>query len=176
MDEIRLEPVVWTARFETERAAVEAASPDPPLGVFHVGSTAVPDLLAKPVLDVLAVYAGYEPARAAAAALVEEGYTLRQDDPDWLQVTEPDDHDYPVFLHLRPRDVDAWRDQLVFVEYLRENRVARREYERVKRAAAAAHPDDPEAYTDAKAAVVRTLLGRAYEAGYGDSIPEPGGR
>jgi GrpB-like predicted nucleotidyltransferase (UPF0157 family) len=172
MDEVRLEPdLVWSERFEVERERIRDVAPGELLGVFHVGSTAIPDLPTKPMLDVVAVYAGQASASAAADALVADGYHCRQDEPDWIQLTRPDDRDYPVFLHVRPRDAEAWRDQIVLREYLRDNPDARKEYECVKRAAAADHADDPEAYTDAKEAVVLSLEERAYEAGYADRLP-----
>ena len=172
MDEVRLEPdSVWTDHFEAEEARIREASSEGLLDVFHVGSTAVPDLPAKPLLDVLAVFTGYESARATADALVAREYDLRQDDPEWIQLTRAEG-DVPAFIHLRPEDSDVWRDQLVFREYLRDNAAARREYEQVKRAAAKAHPDDPEAYTDAKEETILSLEERAYEEGYAERLPE----
>lgn len=172
MGEIELEPdPIFEERFERVREDVEAAAVEGLLGVFHVGSTAVPDLAAKPVVDVLAVFDGYEPARETAAELAAGDYRLRKDTPEWIQVVRGDGTE-GVFVHFRPRDADAWRDQLLLREYLRDSEAARREYERVKRAAADAHPDDPEAYTAAKDDVIRRLEERAHEAGYDERIPD----
>ncbi|WP_435180350.1 GrpB family protein [Halorussus sp. AFM4] len=172
MAEIELEPhdPVWRTRFERERDRVREASPAGPLGVLHVGSTAVADLAAKPVLDVLAVYDDYEGARAAATGLVATGCDLRRDEPDWVRLNRTGD-EYPAVLHLRPRDAEAWRDQVVFRELLRESPEARAEYERVKRVAAATHPNDADAYTDAKEETVLDLVERAYDEGYDDRLP-----
>lgn len=171
MDKVTLaaDPV-WPGRFEDERERIRDAAGNGLLGVFHVGSTAIPDLAAKPALDVLAVFAGYEPARATADELVEVGYELGRDDPEFVQLTRWGD-EFPVFLQARPRDAEGWRDQLVFREYLRETPEARREYERVKRDAAATHPDDPTAYTDAKREVVDSLTERAYDRGCAEGLP-----
>lgn len=168
--ELESDPVLRD-RFEDVRTRVENASRDALLGVFHIGSTAIPDLAAKPMVDVLAVYDGYEPARAAAERLAAGEYRIRKDEPEWIQVVGSDTED-DVFVHFRPKESDVWRDQLVFREYLRANSAARREYERVKRAAATDHPESPEAYTAAKDEVVRTLEAQAYEAGYDDRIPD----
>jgi GrpB-like predicted nucleotidyltransferase (UPF0157 family) len=174
MDDVRLEPdPVWTDRFEEERTRIRDAASDGLLGVFHVGSTAIPDLPAKPLLDVLAVFEEYESARTTADALAAEGYDVRKDEPEWIQLTRTGGDD-SVFLHFRPEEPDVWRDQLVFRDYLRENPQARREYERVKREAAAAHPNDPEAYTKAKEEIVLSLEERAYEEGYDERLPDFG--
>lgn len=160
----------WRERFERERDRILTASDDGLLGVFHVGSTAVEELPAKPVVDVLAVYDEYESASDAAEELRAIGYDCQRDDPDWLVLSRTDES--PVVLHLRPEEADRWRDQLVFREYLRENPDARTEYEEAKRAAAARFPDDVGAYTEAKNETIRELEARAYEEGYGERVPE----
>jgi GrpB-like predicted nucleotidyltransferase (UPF0157 family) len=160
----------WRERFEQVRDRVRTAARDGLLGVFHVGSTAVEDLAAKPVVDVLAVFADYDAARETADAMVAGEYDRQRDDPDWLVLSRTDGQS--VVVHFRPREVDRWRDQLVFREYLRENPDARAEYEAEKRAAAADHPDDVGAYTDAKNETIRELEARAYEEGYGERVPE----
>lgn len=171
---VDLEPhdPVWFERFERQRARLRRLAPDPLLAVFHVGSTAVPDLVAKPALDVLVVFPGYEGAAELAARLDGAEFEWKRDDPDWLLCSRGVEHGYRVHVHLRPRDVQAWRDQVVFREFLREDASARAEYERTKRRAAREHAGDEGAYTDAKAETVLDLLERAREAGYGDRVPD----
>ncbi|HET7325039.1 MAG TPA: GrpB family protein, partial [Halococcus sp.] len=125
MTNIKLEPhqPIWVDRFERERDRLLAVTPDNPLGVFHIGSTAVPDLAAKPVLDVLAVFEGYDAARATADVLVMDGYELKHDQQDWVGLMRTTD-EYSVYLHLRPRENETWRDQLVFRELLRDDPIA----------------------------------------------------
>jgi len=168
---IRLEPhdPAWAARFEAERDRLRALAPDGLLGVCHIGSTAVPDLAAKPVLDVLAVYEDEASMRRAARTLTAEDYVRKRDDPDWQVLNRFGDE--TVVAHLRPQWADTWRDQLVFRELLREDPRARAEYERAKHEAAAAH-DDVDVYTDAKEGTIERLTARAYEAGYDDHLPE----
>lgn len=171
MAEVVLEPsdAAWFDRFDRERERILSVASSHLLGEFHIGSTAVPGLPAKPVLDVLVVCDDNSRIEAAADALLEDEYELRSRRSDRTHLTRADE--YEVFVHLRPRDGETWRDQLVFREFLRENREARATYERAKRAAAADHPSDVDAYTDAKEATIRRLLDRAYEAGYGDRVP-----
>lgn len=173
MAEVELEPhdPVWRDRFECERDRIGDAAADGLLGIFHIGSTAVPDLAAKPTLDALAVFEDYAAARATADALLADGYRLKRDDPDWIVLDRIGD-EYPVVVHLRPRDADTWCNQLVFRELLREDSDARAEYERAKRTAAEEHSDDVDAYTDAKEPTILSLVERAYEEGYDDRLPE----
>ena len=169
---IELEPYdpAWADRFECERDRIRSVASDGLHGVFHIGSTAVPDLVAKAAIDVLAVYTDEATMRDGAQALVDDDYVRKRDDPDWQVLNRFGDA--TVVLHLRPQSADAWRDQLVFRELLRERPRARAEYERVKREAAAAHPDDVDAYTDAKESTIEDLTARGYELGYDDRVPE----
>lgn len=169
---VELEPhdPVWIERFEDQRDRIVALAPDSLLGVFHVGSTAVPDLLAKPALDVLVVFPDYDPARELAAGLDREEFEWKRDDPDWLLCSRRDP--YRIHVHLRPRDADTWRDQVVFRELLQDDADARRTYEAMKREAASAHPGDEEAYTDYKEETILELVDRAYREGYDERLPE----
>lgn len=171
-ERITLEPdPVWTDRYEKERERVLTASDDRLLGVFHVGSTAIPDLPGKPALDVLAVFTDYDAMRSTAEILADGEYELERDETDCVLVIDWRD-DHAVFIKMHTRDDEKVRNQLVFRDYLRETPEARREYERSKRKAADAHPEDPQAYTRAKAPVVRSLVERAHEQGYAERLPE----
>lgn len=162
----------WTARFEVERERIRTVASEALLGACHIGSTAVPELAAKPVVDVLAVYADEGAMRAAARALAGDGCVRKRDDPDWQVLNRFDEDAETVVLHLRPRAAGTWRDQLVLRELLRDSARARAEYERAKRAAAAAHPGDVDAYTDAKEPTIEALTERAYREGYDERLPE----
>lgn len=172
MSELALRPhdPEWADRFRDERERIRRIAPDDLFGVFHIGSTAVPDLAAKPVIDALAVYADESAMRAAAEEFETEGYVRKRDDADWQVLNRFGE--MTVVLHLRPRDADTWRDQLVFREFLRDSQEARAEYERAKREALENHPDDVDAYTDAKEATIEALTERARDEGYGDRLPE----
>jgi len=168
---IHLEPdPVWTERYEAERERVEAASGDQLLGVFHVGSTAIPDLPGKPALDVLAVYETGAAMRGAAETLAEGAFELTADEDETILVIRWE-QDSAVFVKMHLAGDEKATNQLLFREYLREHPAARREYEAVKREAAEQHPDDPQAYTQAKSEVVRSLLSAAREAGYDERLP-----
>lgn len=160
----------WQAAYERYADRVEAVAPNSLLGVFHIGSTAVPDLLAKPTVDALAVFPTGEPLSERAAEFAAAGFRVKRDDPDWV-VLDRLDVDPDLVVHLRPRDADTWRDQVVFRNFLRENSDARRAYEQAKREAVTAHPDDVHAYTDAKEHTILSLTARAYDEGYGETVP-----
>lgn len=183
---------VWFDRFDRERTRIETAVSDGLLGVFHIGSTAVPDLPAKPTLDAVAVFERREAMATGRDALIDTGYDVHRDDPDWVVVirsgegddVDGDDDDstvgdgdcagidgYDVCLHLRPLDHRTWCDQLVFREFLRDDVRARATYDRTKHEAAEAHPNDVDAYTDAKEGSILSLVEAAYDRGYANRLP-----
>lgn len=132
--------------------------------VEHVGSTAVPGLVAKPVLDYQAAVADLAVAADVAVALAPY---------DWHFVPpELDQRPYRRFfiqaqgdhrvaqLHLLTAGSDAWADQLAFRDALRADAALAQRYGSLKQQLAELHVDDREAYTDAKSGFVREVLGR----------------
>jgi GrpB-like predicted nucleotidyltransferase (UPF0157 family) len=154
----------WPRAFrdETGRLArdIDAAGL-PPLTFEHIGSTAVPGLDAKPIIDFLAGYVGDVGARGYQAILIAAGYAHRgpQGVPDReLFVLGPESR-RTHHLSLVAYDGAFWRDHIAFRDRLRGDASLREEYATLKRRLAAAHPDDRAAYTSGKAAfVARTMV------------------
>lgn len=161
---------IWECRYKSERDRVKEASDDGLLDVFHIGSTAIPGVPGKPVLDVMPVYSDYEAMRAATDGLVEETFELEHDADDTNVILRREE-EYVVAVRMHTVNAEQWRPMLIFREYLTENSDARTEYARVKREAADEHPDDMEAYTRAKTEVVRSLMEKARDAGYEECLP-----
>lgn len=130
--------------------------------VEHVGSTAVPGLAGKPVIDLLAPVSSLEHAPAADNALAPAGWQLVPPELDrrpWRRMyVLPQGDRRLAHLHLVEREHPRWRELLLFRDRLREHSELAKEYARVKRLAARAHPDDREAYTEAKSAFVSAVL------------------
>lgn len=135
--------------------------------VEHVGSTAVPGLVAKPVLDLMA--AVDDPGGAvsgAGGALAAAGWVyvpVELDARPWRRFfvkPDPTGRHRRAHLHLLRPGHHRWHDQLVFREALRADPDVARDYERLKRRLAAAGGHDRESYTEAKAAFVREVLAR----------------
>ena len=174
--DLRSDPV-WTDRYERVRDLIERAADAGLVAVYHVGSTAVEDLAGRPALDVIAVYRDGEAMTAAAEALAaEDGYELSHEDESravvvrWIEVDEEGRE--AEFLKLHTPGDEQVRSQLAVRDHLRDHPEARREYEAVKREAAAEHPRGGSEYTAAKSEVVGSLIERAREAGCYDRLPE----
>jgi len=158
----------WPHRYEAERERIQDVSGDRSLGIFHVGSTAIPDVPGKPALDIVAVYDNEESMVTAIERLTDDD-RYEQEGESTLVVRWAEE--YAVFIKMHTKDDQKVRNQLLFRDYLRENSKARAEYARIKREAAKKHPEDLEAYTDAKSEVVRSILEQAREEGYDRLLP-----
>jgi GrpB-like predicted nucleotidyltransferase (UPF0157 family) len=127
----------------------------------HVGSTAVPGLPAKPVLDLQVAVPGFAVTADVLLALAPDGWHPVPPELDrrpWRRFFVLPDGDRRVaHLHLLLADGDRWRDQLVFRDALRADPRLAADYATTKCALAAAHPDDREAYTAGKGEFVRRV-------------------
>ena len=167
---VREEPIslvpydpAWPRRFEDERARLaRALSPWLAGPIEHIGSTAVPALTAKPVIDIMAgvrdLPSSLE-ARDALALLDYVYFPYRADVMHWFCKPSPALRTH--HLHLVPVESALWDERVIFRDYLRSSPAAAAEYAALKAALAAEHPFDREAYTDAKGGFVRSILDRA---------------
>jgi GrpB-like predicted nucleotidyltransferase (UPF0157 family) len=153
----------WPARFEQERTELAAAIGEWIVGgVHHVGSTSVPGLEAKPVIDILVGVGSLESSRACFGPLSALGYLYapyRAGEMHWF--CKPDRRRRTHHLHVVPVASSRFREELAFREHLRGDADAAREYGASKRALATEFEHDREAYTAAKADFIRAALDRA---------------
>ena len=124
----------------------------------HMGSTAIPGLAAKPVLDLLAGRRSEDHHAGVIAALEAAGYVYRGEQGitgrDFFRRGEPRQY----HLHLTTIDSTFWRDHRLFRDYLRANPDALAAYAFLKQNLAAQFPRDREAYIDGKTAFVEAIL------------------
>ena len=153
----------WPSQFEEERAELaRVLSPWLAGPIEHIGSTAVPGLMAKPVIDIMAGVRDLPSslfARAALAPLNYEYFPHRPDVMHWFCKPSPERRTH--HLHLVPVQSALWAERVLFRDYLRLSSATAAEYAALKLALAVQHQFDREAYTDAKGAFVRSILDRA---------------
>lgn len=172
MGEIRIEIVeydpAWPVRFEREATRMREILGDNVVSIEHVGSTSVPGLAAKPIVDVCPVVSDMDDGETCAELLQRSGYYRSEKDrgDDWIELGRTADDGQEFNVHVRPRDSEAVRKYLLLREYLRDHPRARDEYARVKRTAAERYPRDISKYTREKSAVIESIVQKAREAGY----------
>lgn len=156
----------WPARFEDERATLQDAIGEWVVsGIHHVGSTAVPGLDAKPIIDILVGVADLPGSRGCMEQLGELGYLYapyRPDEMHWF--CKPDPSRRTHHLRLVAHDSPRFRHELEFRDRLRRDAGLAAEYAALKHRLAARFEHDREAYTEAKGDFIRDVLQAGAEA------------
>ena len=154
----------WPAAFELVRRRVVDALGEHALAVEHVGSTAVPGLAAKPVLDVDLTVPDSADEAAYLPLLEAAGFVLRRREPDWEEHRVLTTEDPPTNLHVwSPGAVEAARHR-AFRDWLREHPEDRRAYAELKTELAGRGFRDGMDYNNHKAAFVYDLYERVFAA------------
>jgi len=151
----------WARRYEREEAAIRAALGDRALRVEHVGSTSVPGLVAKPIVDVVLEVADPADEPDYVPALEAAGYELRIREPDWFRHRLLKPADEGVNLHVFGAGCVETERMVRFRERLRASAADRELYAAAKRELAARDWTYMQQYADAKAAVVGEIMARA---------------
>ena len=152
---------VWPVLFEEEARRIRAALGDRVLRIEHVGSTSVPGLAAKPIIDIVLVVADTAKEGAYVPALEAAGYTLRIREPDWYEHRIFKGPDSDTNLHCFSDGCPEVERMLAFRDRLRTNNADRLLYEQTKRDLAAKTWKYVQDYADAKSAVVDEILSSA---------------
>ena len=152
----------WRDRFLAEQAVLSrllrpwlAAPPE------HVGSTAVPGLRAKPIVDIVAPVRSFEDAQDAVPVLEQHGWLFWPDDPNrsyrlWFLRPTPASRTH--HLHIMQQDHPELRKVLLFRDALRNDATLRQQYVALKERLAEQYHQDRNAYTDAKSEFVGSVL------------------
>jgi len=148
----------WPARFVRERARIHTALGPVAQKVEHVGSTAVPGLLAKPIIDVLVTLTDVEDEARYLPNLIAAGYLLRVREPGHRMLRTPD---LDVHVHMWPTDAAAVKATLAFRDRLRANVGDRDLYAATKQALARRDWPTMNHYADAKTDIINRILERA---------------
>jgi len=151
----------WPLRFEREAKRIRAALGVRALLVEHAGSTAVPGLAAKPIIDVVLAVPDSSDEDAYVPALEAEGYALRIREPEWYEHRVLKKADPSVNLHVFSAGCEEIDRMLAFRDHLRTNEADRELYERTKRELASRHWAYVQDYADAKSEVVEEIITRA---------------
>jgi GrpB-like predicted nucleotidyltransferase (UPF0157 family) len=151
----------WPRLFEREAERIRGALGDGALAIEHTGSTSVPGLAAKPVVDITLVVEDTTDEASYLPQLEAAGYALRIREPDWYEHRLFKGPDTNVNLHVFSRGCEEIERMTRFRDWLRTNDADRELYLRTKRDLAARDWKFVQNYADAKSAVVQEILARA---------------
>jgi GrpB-like predicted nucleotidyltransferase (UPF0157 family) len=158
----------WPEMYAEERARIALAVGPVFIAYEHVGSTAVPGLGAKPIIDIMAAVQKLDDAEMCVGLLGGIGYDYVPEfnalipDRRFFRKGSPRSH----HLHVTTTDADFWKKHLLFRNYLRAHPATAREYYELKLKLAAQYGVDRDGYTNAKTEFVRGVEQKAQvEAG-----------
>lgn len=151
----------WPGMFHAEqRLLVEVLAPWLAGPVEHIGSTAVPGLAAKPVIDIMAPVHSLAGSMAALDAAGALGYLYHPYKPGQMHwFCKPSPAHRTHHLHLVPLGSALWHQRLAFRDALRGSAELAARYAVLKRGLAAQYRHDREGYTEAKGAFIAEVLG-----------------
>ena len=154
----------WPALYEREAARIRSLLGDRVRLLEHVGSTSVPGLAAKPIIDLALAVVDPADEPAYVPDLEAGGYILRIREPDWHQHRLLKGPDTNINLHVFAPGSSEIARMLAFRDRLRIHEVERRHYEDAKRELAAREWTYVQHYADAKSEVVEAIIARALES------------
>lgn len=159
--ELREHSPAWAPFAERWIADIRRALQPLEVRVEHVGSTAVPGLVAKPVVDLMVCVPDVDDEDAFRPGLESLGLVLRAREPGHRFFRPPAGHPRTVHVHVCEPGSEWERDWVVFRDRLRAHPELASEYAQLKRRLAAELGDDRTGYTEAKAAFIRSAIGTA---------------
>jgi GrpB-like predicted nucleotidyltransferase (UPF0157 family) len=158
----------WPSLFEQEKDRILAALGEGVVQIEHIGSTSVPGLAAKPIIDIAVGVADFEEAQAYVPVVESLGYTyepaFEAELPErrFFWKGSPSLHTHHI--HMAEPGSLEWIKPIVFRDYLREHSEEARQYQALKRDLAVRCGSDMEAYVKGKTEFVRFILSKANSA------------
>ena len=150
----------WPVAYAELAARIRAALGTTAVVVEHVGSTSVPGLAAKPIIDVLLLVPDSTDEGAYVPALESAGFAFHLREPDWFEHRLLKGTDIAANVHVFTVGCDEADRMLAFRDHLRVEADDRALYEVTKRRLAAGEWETVQDYADAKSEVVRSILAR----------------
>ena len=151
----------WQTLFLEERNRLLTRIAEFVLDIQHVGSTSIPGMPAKPILDIAIAVTNFEEAVRCVSPLENLGYTYKGENGiprrHYFVKGTPRTH----HLHMVEIESDAWRNYLLFRDYLIENPETAREYATMKQALAKQFAKDRGAYQAGKESFIKAVLHNA---------------
>ena len=158
----------WPRLYEEERVRISDAIGEYLIDIQHVGSTSIPGLGAKPILDIMPVIRDISLVEHCVEPLVALDYAYFGENgiPGRHYFRKPADitsQPHKVHLHVLEKGHDQWAMMLLFRDYLRMHPESAQQYDTLKRELAAQYGSDRIGYTDAKEAFVKSIIRAAIE-------------
>lgn len=152
----------WKNSFEVEKNNLINIFKNIALKIEHVGSTSVEGLSAKPIIDMMVIIKSFSDFESVRSYFEKEPYSIKLDSPeDEILIRKGDESNRTHFIHVVELGSDRQINTLLFRDYLRENKDALLEYEKLKKELAIKYADDRKMYTASKNDFIQEILKKA---------------
>jgi len=151
----------WPIFYESETKLICGILGGRILAIEHIGSTAVPNLGGKNIVDIMAGVRSLEEAKHCLAPLESIGYTEvipQADNAEWYYCLGKNQDALGYHLHLVRFGSEHWKKHIVFRDFLRKNSRIAQEYCSLKKELAAKYGTDRLGYTEAKTAFIESVI------------------
>ena len=148
----------WPELFKREAERIYSILGEKTVQLEHVGSTSVPELCAKPIIDILLVVENSVDEASYVPILEAAGYVLRVREPEWFQHRMFKGPDTDINLHVFSKGVSEIDKMLNFRNRLRSNKVDRNKYAQVKQDLAKNKWRHIQHYADAKTSIIKEII------------------
>jgi GrpB-like predicted nucleotidyltransferase (UPF0157 family) len=148
----------WPKLFEEEEKLLRGLIGKYVIDIQHIGSTSIPGMTAKPILDIGIAIARFQEGKRCVKPIESLGYEYKGENGipgrHYFAKGDPRTH----HLHMLELDSEEWRKHIIFRDFLRENKEMAREYARLKRDLAEKFRNDRLSYTEGKSDFVAEIL------------------
>lgn len=159
-DTVRLTPYTnkWERLFEEEKSRLQGVIGRYVLDIQHVGSTSIPGMVAKPIIDIAIAVKNFEEASVCIKPIEQLGYEYKGENGisrrHFFVKGNPRTH----HIHMNEIGSRDWNDQIIFRNYLTHHEEIAKEYSELKMVLAQRYPTDRQAYQDNKAPFIERVL------------------
>jgi GrpB-like predicted nucleotidyltransferase (UPF0157 family) len=153
----------WRHSFEKEAEKMRRVFGKDALEIQHVGSTAIPGILAKPIIDIALIVPSLRKANHYEERLKEIGYKIKKNDDrkERLFFTKGPEKKRTHYLHIGAIDSGYVEDMILFRDYLRKNKDFAKEYSELKEQLAKRYHNTREIYTTKKEKLIKKIVKNA---------------
>lgn len=152
----------WAEMFQAEAKELRKIFGDLALSIEHVGSTSIPGIMAKPLVDIQVGLRQLSDFEKVRAKFEKEPYSVKPDpSPDEQLVRKGPEESRFFLIHVCAVDSDRFKNTLLFRDYMRSHPDKAREYEELKKTLAAKYPDNRPMYTASKNDFIQAVLKEA---------------
>ncbi len=164
----------WKQHFQLEHKLLKKAIGHYVVEIRHIGSTAIPTIYAKPIIDIMAGLRQVEDVKHCIEPLKQIGYTYmgEQEIPGWHFFTKGNKSVKTHHLHVVEWKSEYWVTHILFQEYLCRHPEVAYAYEKLKLDLEQKYPDDRESYTRDKSDFIHAMTEMAQRARYHANEPE----